>query len=92
MSIIFDIFTKSGRLLQDGYERLCAVDYDPDCEMVEVINKYDDLPKLESELEDLTTKKDKITTECEELEREVTSRLSELESVIHTAKIEELSQ
>ena len=77
MSNIFDTWTESGKLLQDGYERLCAVDYDPNCEMVNVINEYDDLPKLENALDDLRSARDKIINEYDELETEVTTRLEE---------------
>lgn len=83
----YDTFTESGRLLRDGYERLIKVNYDPNCEMVEVINEYDDLPDLEKALDSLKSARDKIISECDELEEEVTTRLKELEDKIARAEI-----
>jgi hypothetical protein len=51
MSKMYDRTTETGVHLDDAYDRLVAVDYDPNCPMVDVINEYDDLPRIEKELE-----------------------------------------
>ena len=89
MSKLFDTFTESGKLLQEGYDKLIAVNYDPNCEMVDVINEYDDLPELENSLDSLISAKNKIDNEVDELEREVSTRLAELRDKIVNAEITE---
>lgn len=89
---IYDTWTESGRLLQDGYDRLIKVNYDPDCEMVDVLNDYSDLPKLECDLDSLKNAMDKIVAEYEKLEEDVSTRLSELKNKIFSAEITEIEE
>lgn len=86
----YDISTESGQLLEDGYTRLCAVDYDPNCEMVNVINDYDHLPELEKSLESLERAKDKINEEYYSLKIEVEQGIKELYDKISKAEIKAL--
>lgn len=83
----YDISTESGQLLEDGYIRLCEVDYDPNCEMVNVLNDYDHLPELEKSLESLERAKDKINEEYYKLKVEVNEGIKELNDKIATAEI-----
>ena len=92
MSSIFDTFTKSGSLLQDGYNRLTAVDYDPTCEMVDVINEYDDLPRLELEVEQAKDSAERAERVYRELRDEFEKRYPELEARIATAEVTELKE
>lgn len=84
---IYDTSTESGQLLKGGYDRLCEVDYDPSCEMVNVLNDYGHLPELEKALESLERAKDKINEEYYRLKIEVTEGLKELDDKIAKAEI-----
>lgn len=91
MSNLFDTFTQSGRLLQDGYDRLISVDYDPTCEMVDVINDYDDLPSLELEVESMKNALDRLQSSYKDTKDDFEKRFDELSIKISNAEIKELS-
>lgn len=87
---IYDTSTESGRLLDDGYKRLCEVDYDPGCEMVNVLTDYGHLPALEKSLNSLERAKDKINEEYYSLKIEVEQGIKELYDKISKAEIKVL--
>jgi len=88
---LYDTSTESGQLLDDGDKRLCEVDYDPDCEMVNVLNDYDHLPALEKSLESLERAKDKINEEYYKLKIEVEEGIKELSDKVAKAEVTDLS-
>lgn len=87
---VYDTTTESGQLLENGYKKLCEVDYDPNCEMVNVLNDYDHLPDLEKSLVSLERAKDQIVKEYYKLKIEVENGIKELYDKINTAEIKSL--
>jgi len=88
---MYDTGTESGQLLDDGYKRLCEVDYDPDCEMVNVLNDYSYLPELEKSLYSLERAKDKVNEEYYKLKTEVEQGIKELYDNVTKAEVTALN-
>jgi len=84
---MFDRATNTGVILDDAYDRLIAVDYDPNSPLVDVINEYDDLPQLEIELERRHEALEDAMTEYRNDKETFNDRRDKLVDVIDKAEI-----